>query len=202
MSEHEDASRAFSRRQVLQRSGVAVGLLWSTPVVNSVRVFRSAGSPPPSSTTTTTTQPTQVTFSGLFTVRNQTIDQFDPACAFARWRIDATADLAGQPSDVDLSPAEFQLDFCVDLGSFSDGTMSLRLPGGDLTGDLEFGFYSPGGTVGPPFAPQQLSLTFDVTGGTGAFGGAGGSVHIEAAWPRFQDLANGTVSGTVDTPSP
>jgi hypothetical protein len=201
MTEHEGASREFSRRRVLQGGGVAVGLVWSTPIVNSVRVFQSAGSPPPSSTTTTTPQPNRLTFSGLFTVRSQTIDLFDPACGFARWRIDATADLTGQPMDIAVNPAEFQLDFCADIGAFSDGTMSFGLPGGDVTGDLESGFYSPGGTVGQ-FVPQELSLTFDVTGGTGAFAGAGGSVHIEAAWPRFQDLASGTVSGTLDTASP
>jgi hypothetical protein len=98
MTEDEHASGAVSRRQVLQRSGVAVGLIWSIPVVKSVRVFRSGGSPPPSSTTTTTPQPIRLTFTGPFTVRNQTVDLADPACAFARWRIDATADLTGHPA--------------------------------------------------------------------------------------------------------
>jgi hypothetical protein len=198
MTEHEGASSAFSRRQVLQRSGVAVGLIWSTPLVKSVRQIQNAGSPPPSSTTTTAPRPIRLTFTGLFTVRNQTIDLSDPACAFARWRIDATADLAGQPSDITVNPAQFQLDFCADIGAFSDGSMSFDFPGGDLTGDLESGFYSPGGTVGQ-FFPQELSLTFDVTGGTGALTGAGGSVHMEATWPRFADLTNGTVNGTIDT---
>jgi hypothetical protein len=154
MTEHEGASSAFSRRQVLQRSGVAVGLIWSTPLVKSVRQIQNAGSPPPSSTTTTAPQPIRLTFTGLFTVRNQTIDLSDPACAFARWRIDATADLAGQPSDITVNPAQFQLDFCADIGAFSDGSMSFDFPGGDLTGDLESGFYSPGGTVGQFFPPR------------------------------------------------
>ena len=201
MTEDGGASGAVSRRRVLQRSGVAVGLVWSIPVVKSVRVFRSGGSPPPSSTTTTTPEPTRLTFTGPFTVRNQTVDLADPACAFARWRIDATADLTGQPGDIGLNPADFQLDFCVDIGAFSGGTMSFSLPGGDLTGDLTFGSYFPGGGVGN-FSPQELNLTFDVTGGTGAFAGAGGSVLIGASWPRFAELTNGTVSGTVDTPTP
>jgi hypothetical protein len=79
--------------------------------------------------------------------------------------------------------------------------MSFGLPGGDLTGDLTIGSYFPGGTVGQ-FLPQELSLTFDITGGTGAFTGAGGSVHMQAEWPRFAELTNGSVAGTVDTPSP
>jgi hypothetical protein len=201
MTEDEGVSGAVSRRKVLQRSGVAVGLVWSAPLVQSVRVLQSGGSPPPSSTTTTTPQPTRLTFTGPFTVRNQNIDSADPACPFARWRIDATANLAGQPGDIELNPAEFQLDFCVDIGAFSGGTMSLSLPGGDLTGDLTFGSYFPGGTVGQ-FEPQELNLTFDVTGGTGTFTGASGSVLIGASWPRFAELTNGTVSGTVDTATP
>jgi hypothetical protein len=138
-------------------------------------------------------------FSGHFAVVHQQID-FAPACTFLRWRIDATADIDGEPSGIDLDPAEVHLDFCVDIGSFSEGTMSFGLPGGVLTGDLEFGFYFPGGTVGSP-APQDLSLAFEVTGGTGAFAGAGGSVLIGATWPRFQDLTNGSVNGTIDIPS-
>jgi hypothetical protein len=147
-----------------------------------------------------TQQPIRLTFTGVFAVLNQTIDLSDPSCAFARWRIDATADLTGQPSDIAVNPAQFQLDFCVDIGAFTDGTMSFGLPGGDLTGDLTFGSYFPGGTVGQ-FLPQELSLTFDITGGTGAFTGAGGSVHMEATWPRFAELTNGSVNGTVDTTS-
>jgi hypothetical protein len=186
---------------MLQRGGVAVGLIWSTPLAKSVRAFQSGGSPPPSSTTTTTRQPIRLTFTGLFTVRNQTIDLSDPACAFARWRIYAAADLTGQPSDIAVNPGQFQLDFCVDIGAFTDGTMSFGLPAGDLTGDLTIGSYFPGGTVGQ-FLPQELSLTFDITGGTDAFTGAGGSVHMQAEWPRFAELTNGSVAGTVDTPSP
>jgi hypothetical protein len=139
---------------MLQRGGVAVGLIWSTPLVKSARVFQSGGSPPPSSTTTTTRQPIRLTFTGLFTVRNQTIDLADPACAFARWRIDAAADLTGQPSGIAVNPAQFQLDFCVDIGAFTDGTMSFGLPGGDLTGDLTFGSYFSGRHRRAIFAPR------------------------------------------------
>jgi hypothetical protein len=54
---------------------------------------------------------------------------------------------------------------------------------------------------GSDAVPRDLSLAFEVSGGTGAFAGAGGSVLIGARWPRFQDLTNGSVNGTVDIPS-
>jgi hypothetical protein len=139
-----------------------------------------------------------LTFSGTFAVRSQQIDT-DPACTLLRWRIDASATLAGQPSSIDLDPAQLHLDICVDI-AISEGTMSLSLPGGLLTGDVADGFFFPGGQPGSTL-PQQLGVTFDVTSGTGAFAGASGSVLAGASWPRFQPLTSGSVNGTIDVPS-
>jgi hypothetical protein len=151
-----------------------------------------------SSLTLTGASRLRLTFDGQFAVLGHRID-VDPGCALLRWRIDATADVDAEPSGIDVDPAEVHLDFCFDI-SISEGTLSMGLPGGVLAGEIASGSYFPGGTVGS-FEPQALSLTFDVTSGTGPFAGAGGSVLIGASWPRFQDLTSGSVSGTVDIPS-
>lgn len=190
----------------LKSCSLSVAYAPTTPAQTDTATLTATGVRPAASTTLTLTGasaasgPIEFTFDGFFTVVDQLIDFDDPACplALARWRIDATADIEAEPRHVDLDPAELHLDFCVNVGPFSDGTVTLRLPGGELTGDLNFAFYSPGGPT--PGFTQELSLTFDITGGTGAFSGASGSVQFGATWIRPDPLSIGTVTGTVDVP--
>jgi hypothetical protein len=190
------APREFGRRDVLQQGAAAAGLLWTAPALSTIRVAQDVGSPPPDTTSTTQPSPVLLTFAGTFAVRSQNVDLFDPSCDFARWTIDATADLDGQPPEVDLEPASLALDFCALIGFFEDGELLLDLPGGVLTGDLTSGTYTPRSM---PLNPSELAMTFAVTAGTGPFAGATGSLEAGATW--FGELPDGgTLTGSVVIP--
>jgi len=103
-----------------------------------------------------------------------------------------------------LGASSFTLDFCLaaDQGGnhypVYDGTFTITAAdGGTLTGDV--GGYVEAGGPGPQF-PLHFVLT--VTGGTGRFTDATGSMAMEGSFGPAAFTAEGTVDGTVTLPPP
>jgi len=99
-----------------------------------------------------------------------------------------------------LGVTSFVLDFCLgnDRGDGhwpAVGTFTVTTAEGTMAGDL--GGTVEAGGLGPEF-PLHLVLT--VTGGTGRFAGATGSIAMEGAFGFAAFTAHGTVDGTVTLP--
>jgi len=112
--------------------------------------------------------------------------------------------VTGSGDWTELGLSTFTLDFCLGSGSSQypvfDGTFTITAAdGGTLTGEVS-GSVEAGG-AGPEF-PLHLVLT--VTGGTGRYEGATGSIAMEGAFGFGAATVHGTVEGTVtlrSTPS-
>jgi hypothetical protein len=96
-----------------------------------------------------------------------------------------------------LGPSTFVLDFCLAAGyEVFDATFVITAAdGGTLTGDIS-GRVEAGGP-GPDY-PLHFVLT--VTGGTGRYAGATGSIAMEGAFGPGAFTVAGTVDGTVTLP--
>ena len=140
----------------------------------------------------------EVPVSGSFTA----LGNFDsqPGCsAFHTWH-DGSGDWTG------LGPVTFNLDYCVDLQVADPesplvGTFTIDAAGGSLTGDVVGHVSNIGGP--PDGFPALYELT--ITGGTGTYERATGSLTIDGRWNgRFVPVyaMSGTVSGTVVLPPP
>lgn len=102
----------------------------------------------------------------------------------------------------ELGASTFTLDFCLADGSAAnhypvyDGTFTVTAAdGGTLNGSLT-GYVEAGGS-GPEF---PLHLVMEVTGGTGTYEGATGSIAMEGAFGLAALTVEGTVDGTVTLP--
>jgi hypothetical protein len=196
MPDANERERTFTRRYLLRSGAFTAGVAWSIPVVQSVRVLQDAGSRPPASTTPTTpAEPTSLRFEGSFRVTRSDVDSSDPSCI--RLLFDADTDLISIPSGSDVNPGSFQFNVCFGFLDATDGSLALALPGGSLTCTLESGSFFPGIRPGFPPGNSTLSVGFVVTGGTGEYSGASGSVFVFARWPSQQPLTEGTVSANI-----
>jgi hypothetical protein len=93
------------------------------------------------------------------------------------------------------------LDYCLDIDTGPDfvidgGTFTATLPAATLTGTLAG--TSQAGTSTPDGFPINLTLT--ITGGTGDFDGATGSIAIDGFVGDFAATIDATLSGTINLP--
>ena len=103
-----------------------------------------------------------------------------------------------------LGAVTFRLDYCVELSTTEpsplSGTFTITAPAGTLTGTVTGEVAEVAGPEGFP-----ASYTLTVTGGTGTYARAGGTLTLAAVWdgeviPVF--AISGTVSGTVTLAAP
>lgn len=131
------------------------------------------------------------TVSGLFTGTDHY--ELADACLVQQF-VDGTGDF------VSLGATTIALQFCV-TGSFSlgDGTFTLTTTDGTVIGT------SAGGAVDPFTFTYFTTLT--VTGGTGKYAGASGTLLLEGSLgsptgpPGVSAPTSGAVTGTIDVPS-
>ena len=134
---------------------------------------------------------TELAVSGPFTGTGQLLGD----CAVFHQIVD------GGGEWTELGASTFTLDFCLAEGGTGpwqvyDGTFTVTAAdGGTLTGALT-GTVEAGGP-GPEF---PLHLVMDVTGGTGRYEGATGSIAMEGAFGLGAFTVEGTVDGTVTLP--
>jgi hypothetical protein len=116
-----------------------------------------------------------------------------PECGVFHVAVNGSGDWTG------LGLSSFTLDFCLGSdGTIFDGTFTIiAADGGTLTGDMSGSVEATG--PGPEF-PLHFVLT--VTGGTGRYEGATGSITMEGAFGIAAASVHGTVDGVVTlTPS-
>jgi len=171
---------------------LAVGAVVALGVTTGLPAASSAAPPPPPS-------PTQdLAVSGAFTARGT----LGSECGVFHILVDGEGDWA------DLGETTFTLDFCLgpDMGSepwpIFDGTFAITTADGSVSGDLD-GTVAAGPATGPdPAFPFPLHFVLTVTGGTGRFAGASGSIAMEGAFGPAAISAAGTVEGTISRPAP
>lgn len=140
---------------------------------------------------------TELSVSGSFTATGNFSST--PDCMTFRTWHDGGGDWTG------LGTTTFHLDYCVELDALSEwsplaGTFTIAAGDGSLTGDA-VGRVS--NARGPDGFPAEYELT--ITGGTGDYRQASGSLTIDAVWNGnvIPVLAmEGTVAGTVVIPPP
>jgi hypothetical protein len=103
-----------------------------------------------------------------------------------------------------LGDVTFVLDYCVTLGAEAasplTGTATITAADGTLTGTVEG---SLSGTPSPEGYPALYTAT--ITGGTGVYEAAGGTLDLEGVWddPEVPVLSmHGTVAGTIELAPP
>jgi hypothetical protein len=127
---------------------------------------------------------------------------FEFACNFAQEYTDGSGDWTS------LGPTTFHLVYCVDAPTtvtdpwpVPSGTFTIETADGTVTGEV--GGYVEAGTTDPDGRyPYQLVLT--VTGGTGRYDGATGSLVLDGSFeyiPFYDRRHQGTVSGTITLPA-
>ena len=180
------------------RVGRAVGALVAGLLVLGVGAGPAAGAPSEARTAGVHAEAGggELAVSGSFTGTGS----FDstPECpTFHTWH-DGSGDWTG------LGAVTLNLDYCVELATAGpsplSGTFTITAPDGTLTGTVEGEL---GGAPEPEGYPADYALT--ITGGTGAYAGATGTLAIAAFWdhPTIPVLSiQGTVSGTVVLPLP
>ena len=111
-----------------------------------------------------------------------------PECGLFHVVVNGSGDWTG------LGLSTFTLDFCLDSDeAIFDGTFTIiAADGGTLTGDMSGSVEAVG--PGPEF-PLHFVLT--VTGGTGRYEGATGSIAMEGAFGVAAATVHGTVDGVV-----
>lgn len=175
------------------RVGRAVGALVAGLLVVGAGAGSAAGAPAAPGTAGAGTEVAagEVAVSGSFT-GDGGFDSTAACPTFHTWH-DVSGDWTG------LGAVTLNLDYCVELATGGpsplSGTFTITAPDGTLTGTVEG---EVAGAPEPEGYPADYALT--VTGGTGAFAGATGTLALAAFWnhPSAPVLSIfGTVSGTI-----
>lgn len=180
--------QGFTRRKAIRSGAVAAGFVWATPAVRSVRLSQAPGSPPPTSSSTTTTELPTVRFGGTLE-QMTTVGEAQDGCSSA-------FGFAGTITAVldDLGPGEWALSICmfpgVDEVLLQVLAYTLTTASGTVTGNGH-------GTAGivDPDAPAPVRLELGISGGTGVFAGAAGSMVLDGLWDSTFDPETLTESG-------
>jgi hypothetical protein len=174
----------LSRRTAIQRGAMAAGVVWTTPVLKSVRAMQANGSPP-SSSTTSDPGPTTVDISGAIT-GTLLVSSLTPPFAPFFFHFDGTITVPA------VGDGTFTFDATITNEPVVEGPITVVFAGGTLAGDL---------LVEMPVADGlPMHLTF--TGGTGLLAGATGQADGFIAMisqGTFFTL-DGTVAGTLEIP--
>jgi hypothetical protein len=137
---------------------------------------------------------TELPVSGTFTGTGF-FDSPPDCVAFHTWH-------DGSGTWTSLGDSTFHLDYCVTYTATGPsplaGTFTIEAAGGTLTGDVT-------GTLGAVAEPEGFPVHYEltVTGGTGDYEGATGSLVFEASWDAEVipvTSIHGTVSGSVILP--
>lgn len=178
--------------------GRAIGALAAGMLVLGVGAGAAAAAPsaPRAAAVGTQTSAGELAVSGAFT-GNGNFASTSACPTFHTWH-DVSGDWTG------LGAVTLNLDYCVELVTEApsplSGTFTITAPDGTLTGTVEGEL---GGFAEPEGYPADYALT--VTGGTGAFAGATGTLAIVAFWdhPTIPVWSiHGTVSGAIVVPLP
>jgi hypothetical protein len=177
-----------SRRRALRTVGLTsvAGAAWATPAIRNLRLGAAPGSPPPASTTsstTTTTEPSRIVFSAPVSGTIAVSANVPPNVVLG---VSMTGDLGALGTTILVFGGVNPFG-----GNTFNGTFDLPANGGSLTGT--FDAVAQIGSGGP--GTWHVTATLVVTGGSGAYAGATGTMQLNA---EGSVAATGTLSGDID----
>jgi hypothetical protein len=198
-----DEQTGITRRQAIERTALAAGLVWSAPAIRSVHRVAAGGTPPPTSSSSSVPSTTTFTFSGAVTLPAR-LGPTDPACV-------ENLDWHGP---VDLSPfGQGNLALAICLGALDGSghyplihaTFDLSVSDGTVSGPSTSGTVGPLVSFPPPEVTVPFHIAFAINGGTGAYDGASGTANLDGTYFSSSDGGSpdqfiGDVAGTFDVP--